>query len=189
LTYNADVVIGTDAWLRRFATPKCLGLFYNFSEETGVLVGVGVFICVKNYVSCAELWLDEGFEMIAVEVKGMNPKYTWEFIGIYRAPYEDMRVIERLAAPTGYSRNSTKRSIIGGDLNLSQADWNGSAEGTSGNQALINRLVWEKGYTQVVGSSTRGDALLDVSLCGPKTQCLLQHYAGDQRPLWCVLGS
>jgi len=46
--------------------------------------------------------------------------------------YEDMRVIERLAAWTGYSQNYTKHIIIGGDLNLSQADWNGSAEGTRG---------------------------------------------------------
>lgn len=30
--------------------------------------------------------------MIAVEVKGMDPKYTWEIVGIYRAPHEDMQV-------------------------------------------------------------------------------------------------
>ena len=38
--------------------------------------------------------------MIAVEVKGMDPKYTWEIIGVYRAPNEDMLAIERLAART-----------------------------------------------------------------------------------------
>ena len=46
-------------------------------------------------------------------------------------------MIERLTAQTGYSQNYTKPSIIGGDLSLSQADWNGSVEGTSGNQALL----------------------------------------------------
>jgi hypothetical protein len=69
--------------------------------------------------------------MLAVEVKGADPKCTWEIVGIYRAPYEDLRVIERLAARTGYLRNSTKRSIIGGDLNLQQADWKGKAERTN----------------------------------------------------------
>jgi len=39
--------------------------------------------------------------MIAVEVKGINPKFAWEAVGVYRAPNEDMRVIERLAARTG----------------------------------------------------------------------------------------
>ena len=39
-------------------------------------------------------------EMITVEVKGMDPKYMWEIIGIYRAANEDMLVIERLAADT-----------------------------------------------------------------------------------------
>jgi hypothetical protein len=44
-------------------------------------------------------------------------------VGIYRAPSEDMRVIERLAARTDYLGKSTKRSIIGEDLNLLSADW------------------------------------------------------------------
>jgi hypothetical protein len=108
--------------------------------------------------------LDEDFEMIAVEVKDMDPKYTWEILGIYRAPCEDMRLIERLAARTGFSRNPTKRSIIGGDLNLPQADWNGKTEGASGTQAFLNRLVGEHDITQVIGSPTRGNALLDVYL-------------------------
>ena len=82
-----------------------------------------MFICVKNNIACSELWVhEEDFEIIAVEVRGRDPKYTWEIVGIYRAPNEDMRVIERLAARTGYLGNSTKRSIIAGDLNLPQAD-------------------------------------------------------------------
>jgi hypothetical protein len=36
-----------------------------------------VFICVKIYIACAELWVDEDFEMIAVEVKGREPKFAW----------------------------------------------------------------------------------------------------------------
>jgi hypothetical protein len=65
--------------------------------------------------------VDEGFEMIAVEMKGRDPKFIWEIVGIYRAPNEDMRAIERLAARTDYSGNYTKRSIIGGDLNVPYA--------------------------------------------------------------------
>jgi len=56
--------------------------------------------------------------MIAVEVKGRDQKFTWEIVGIYKAPNEDTRVIKRLAARTDYIGNSTKRSFIGGDLNL-----------------------------------------------------------------------
>jgi len=92
--------------------------------------------------------------MIAVEFKGRNPKYTWEVVGIYRAPNEDMRFLERLAARTGYTDISTKRRIIGGDLNLPHADWNGNTVGKSGTQALINRLIWENGYSQVNESPT-----------------------------------
>ena len=102
--------------------------------------------------------------MIAVEVKGMDPKYTWEITGIYRAANEDMLAIERLAAcalPTG---NLTKRSIIGGDFSLPKADWKGNAEKASGFQAFVNGLVSGNGYTQAVSGLTRGDALLNIYL-------------------------
>jgi hypothetical protein len=56
--------------------------------------------------------------MIAVEVKGTDPKYTWEIVGIYRVPYEDMQVIERLATHTGLLQNSVTWNTIGGDLNF-----------------------------------------------------------------------
>ena len=46
--------------------------------------------------------------MITVELKGTDPKYTWEIVGIYRATYEDMHVIERSAAHTGLLQNSMK---------------------------------------------------------------------------------
>jgi hypothetical protein len=77
-------------------------------------------------------------------------------------------VIERLAARTGYLQNSTKRSIIGGGLNLPRADWKGNAEGTKETQVFLNRLVWDNGYMQIVGSPTRGDTLLDVYLVRPE---------------------
>jgi hypothetical protein len=103
--------------------------------------------------------------VIAVEVKGRDPKFTWEIIGTYRAPNEGGHASYRkIGTRTDYLGNSTKRSIIGEDLNLPHAGWNGNAKCTSGSQAFVNRLVWENGYTQVVESPTRGDALLDVYL-------------------------
>jgi len=106
--------------------------------------------------------------MLAVEVKGRNTKFTWEVIRMYRAPNEDMRAVERLAARTGYTGNCTKRSTIRGDLNFPYADWNGNKGGNNGTQALINSLVCENGYSQVTDSPTRGDALLDVYLVRPE---------------------
>jgi len=107
-----------------------------------------------------------------VEIKGSDPKCTWEIVGIYRAPNEDTRIIEKLAARTGFLGNSTKHSIIGGDLNLPQVDWKGIAEGASVAQTFINRLVWDNGYTQVVGTPTRGDSLLDVYLVRPESSLI-----------------
>ena len=84
--------------------------------------------------------VNDDFEMIAVEVKGMDKKYTWEIIGIYRAPNEDMLATERLAARTLPTRNLKKRSVIGGAFNLTQADWKGDAEKVSGFQAFVNNF-------------------------------------------------
>jgi hypothetical protein len=61
--------------------------------------------------------VEDEFEIITMKIKGSDPKCTWEIVGIYRAPNEDTRGIEMLAAQTGFLGNSTKRSIIGGDLN------------------------------------------------------------------------
>ena len=147
---------------------KFLGLITQLSEGRHTSGG-GVFVCVKTYVTCAELWVDEVYEMLAIEVKGRNPKITWEIVGIYRAPNEDMRVLEKLADRTGYMGRTTKRSIIGGDLNLPYANWNGHAEKSRGTQVFLNRLLWENGYIKLVNSPTWGDALLDVYLVLPES--------------------
>jgi hypothetical protein len=90
------------------------------------------------------------------EVKDRNAKFTWEIIGIYRAPNEDIWFIERLAARTYSLGKSKKRNIIGADLNLSYTDRKGKADVTSGGQTCINRLVWENGYAQLVRWNPRG---------------------------------
>jgi hypothetical protein len=40
--------------------------------------------------------------MIAVEVKYRDPNITREIVGFYRAPNEDMQLLEKLADRTGY---------------------------------------------------------------------------------------
>jgi hypothetical protein len=52
---------------------------------------------------------------------------------------------------------------------LPYADWNGNAECNSGNQAFVNRLVWENGYTQAADGPTRGDAVTDVYPVRPES--------------------
>ena len=74
------------------------------------LGGCAVFVCAKIYIHCGGLWADEDFEVI---VKGRDTKFTWEFIGIYRAPNDGIQFIEKLLARTGCTGNSTKCSIKG----------------------------------------------------------------------------
>jgi hypothetical protein len=114
--------------------------YTTFSRDRNSRDG-DVFICVRDCIACAELWMDEDFEIISVQVKGRDHKFIWEIEGIYRALNEDVRVIERLAARTDYLGNSTKRSLIWVHLNLPCIDWNGNAECTNGSQVFVNRLA------------------------------------------------
>jgi hypothetical protein len=76
-TYNPDVVIGTELWLSEGINSAEVFMddYITFRRDMSTRVG-GVFICVKND---RELWIDDDFEMIAVEVKGRDPKFTWEY--------------------------------------------------------------------------------------------------------------
>jgi len=112
--YNPDVIIGTESWLREeMNNAEVFRDDYTTFRRDRCTGGGGVFICVKNYNDCMELWVDEDFEMISIEVESRDPKLTWKIVGINRAPNDDMRVMERLAARTAYAGHSTKRSIIG----------------------------------------------------------------------------
>jgi len=75
-----------------------LGRYYNLflGEFASLIELLHLSKCmhVTTRVATTELWVDDDFEMIAVEVKGMDLKYTWEIIGIYRAPNEDMLVLK-----------------------------------------------------------------------------------------------
>jgi hypothetical protein len=73
-----------------------------------VVEGGGGVIFVKNIIVSTELWVNEDFEMIAVEVIGMDIKHTRGIIGVYTPPNEDMLAIERLTARTLLTQNLTK---------------------------------------------------------------------------------
>jgi len=72
--------------------------------------------------------------------------------------------IERLAACNLPTRKLTKRSIIGSYLNLTQVEWKSDAEKASGFQTIVDNLVLDNGYNQVVSGLIRGDRLLDIYL-------------------------
>jgi len=84
---------------------KISGLILQLSEGRGLRVVVGVFICVKNISASTELWVDDDFEMTAVEVKGKDDKYTWEFIDIYSVPNDDILANESSVYRTLPRRN------------------------------------------------------------------------------------
>ena len=126
-TYNPDIIIGTESWLKEeIGNTEIFRADYTTFRRDRHTRGGGVFICVKNNLTCSELWVDDDFEIIAVEIKGSDSKDTWEVIGIYRAPSEDVRVIERLADRTSFLSTSMKLSIIGGGLELTAGRLEGS---------------------------------------------------------------
>jgi hypothetical protein len=115
--------MGMETWLKEdISNAEFFGADFATFRRDNSARGGGDFICVKIIIATTDLWVDDDFGMITVEVKGMDPKYTWEIMGIYRAPNEDMLAMEILATRTFRNRNETKQSIVFGDLNLRQAD-------------------------------------------------------------------
>ena len=104
--YNPGIITGTESWLRGdIGTTELFREDFTTFRTDRHTRGRGVFICVQTNIDCSELWVDD-FEFITVEVKGIDPKYTWEIARIYRAPNEDIRFIEKLAVRTGFLGNS-----------------------------------------------------------------------------------
>jgi hypothetical protein len=126
-----------ESWLKNdISNVEVFRADFTPSERKRYARGGGDFICVKNIIVSSELCTNDDFEIIADEIKGMDPKCTWEIIGIYRAPNEDMLAIERLAAHNLPTLNLNRQSIIGGDLNIFQADWKGMRKKRAGFQAV-----------------------------------------------------
>jgi len=76
-TYTSDV-IGMESWpseeINNAGVFRADYTTFRRDMHTG---GGGIFICAKNHITCAELWVDEVHEITAVEVKRRNPKkYT-----------------------------------------------------------------------------------------------------------------
>jgi hypothetical protein len=69
-TYNPDIIIGTESWLRQeIGYAEIFRADFTIFWRDRHTRGGGVYICVKNNIACSELWVhEEDFEIIAVEV-------------------------------------------------------------------------------------------------------------------------
>jgi len=73
-TYNPDVT-GTESWLsEKISKAEVFRTNFTIFRRDRHTRGGGVFVCVKKNITCAELWFDEVYEMIVVEVKCREPK-------------------------------------------------------------------------------------------------------------------
>ena len=55
-TYNSDVVIGTDSWLREeIGNTEVFRSDFTTFRRDPCAQSRGMFICVKNYIACTEL--------------------------------------------------------------------------------------------------------------------------------------
>jgi hypothetical protein len=75
--YNPDVVIGMESWLKEdISNAEVFRADFTTFRRNSFPHDGGVFICVINIIASTELWVDDDFEMIAAEAKGINSKYT-----------------------------------------------------------------------------------------------------------------
>jgi len=67
-TYNPDVIIGTESYLREdFGKAEIFRADYmTFRRDRHASVGV-LFICVKYNIACSELRFDDDFEILGIQ--------------------------------------------------------------------------------------------------------------------------
>ena len=133
-TCKPDVVIGTESWIHQeisnadvFSGDQTISRRDRHTRGGGV-----VFICVNNYTTCAEQWVDDVHEMTAVEAKGRDRKL-----------HGKMQAHTELQTRTrGCQKNWQTRPGIWEELRSVASlelistclirDWNGHAEGVGG---------------------------------------------------------
>jgi hypothetical protein len=135
-----------------------------------------VFICVKNNITCSELWVDEDFDMLAVEIEGSDPKYLLEVVGTNGVPNEDIRVIEKLVERIGFFKNCMKHSIIGVELNFLQVDWKGVTEGISVSRTGVGQRLHADSWK----AKSRGFITERLSCLTRKCIYILRYGTRDQ---------
>jgi hypothetical protein len=87
----SNVIIGTESWHKEQIGNAELfrNDYITFKRDRNTL-GCGEFICVKiTFLARNYVWTR--ISRIAVEVKRKDTEFTWENLGIYRAPNEDMQ--------------------------------------------------------------------------------------------------
>ena len=85
-THNPAAVTGTESWLSgEIKKAEVFRDDYITFRMDRCSRGGGVFICFKNYIDYRVLLTDEVLEMIAVEAKGGNPKFSWEVVGVLQS--------------------------------------------------------------------------------------------------------
>jgi hypothetical protein len=166
--YNPDITIGTGPWLgEEISNAEVFRDDYTGIRRERNTRGGGVYFCLKNALHA---WNYGGTRIWdgSSGVKSRDTKFTGELTGIYRAPNEGMRFIERLATRTDSLGKSTKRIIIGCDLSLPYTKWKVRVDVTIGGQTFKNGCVWEKGYTKVVNGEILGVYCWKFPLSGRK---------------------
>ena len=73
VTQNPDVVIDADLWFKEVMNnSEALRSDFTIFSSDKFACGGGVFISVNNFITFTELLLNDNFEMIAIELKGLQ---------------------------------------------------------------------------------------------------------------------
>jgi hypothetical protein len=100
-TYNPDIIVGTDSWLREeLGNTDLFKTDFTTFRRYRNAHGKGMSIYVGNNITCSQLWVNNDFKMLSFEIKYSDPKHAWKIVGIFKAPNEDI-FFEKLAERTG----------------------------------------------------------------------------------------
>jgi Reverse transcriptase (RNA-dependent DNA polymerase)/Endonuclease-reverse transcriptase len=169
-THQPDIVFGTESWLdESIPNSFCFPDNYEVFRRDRKGLGGGVFICIHNSLHASLHATSEKSEILWVDL--MLPDNSILKLAVVYKPDRDLEPLSELCSEIEklqLEKNPKLQVIIGGDLNLPNANWNNPIRDS---QCVVTQKLVElldQGMTQIVDKPTRvtqhSSNILDVIL-------------------------
>ena len=192
-TEPVEIIGITETWVdtagRDFEGKYRLPGYSLFHQDRAGRAGGGVMLYAKNHLNSVQIQIVTPYEIVGAEVRGSEPKV--QVFVCYQPPKHpldaDLALYETLSALVW-----EKTSVLAGDFNCSEVDWETHLAVGEGLRLLD--FKHDNFLSQKVREPTRGANVLDLIFCSEDDlasnvvvgECLA---GSDHHMVWCTVGS
>ena len=192
-TESMEIIGITETWVdtagRDFEGEYRLPGYSLFHQDRAGRAEGGVMLYAKRHLNPVQIPIMTPYEIVGAEVRGSEPKV--QVFVCYRPPKHpldaDLALYETLSALVW-----EKTSVLAGDFNCSEVDW--ETDLAVGEGLRLLDFKHDNFLSQKVREPTRGANVLDLIFCSEEDlvsnvvvgECLA---GSDHHMVWCMVGS